>query len=696
MNRKTSDLLDSLGLKELAIFCGAGISRNSGLPLANELKQYVLRKLSVGKRDMEEIMVSNLPFEAFMETISANTDILKIFEMFEEGEPDTNHILIARLAKHDYLKTIFTTNFDLLIEKALEKEGLERNKDFEVYYDEEQFSRIDFEHTENETIKIFKIHGSVDNRDSIRTTMKAVASRTLAEKRLNAMRYLFSTGNHKRILVLGYSCSDEFDITPQIQSVAENRKEIIFVEHCEEGTEMEDVKIKEQKNPFKAFPGRRIKCNTDRFIEDLWDSLRDTVGEYEPSESKVDWRIYADDWANQLKKKKGYFEYLIPGLLLTDVAKPSRALEYYEKSLHIAKAIGDKAEESASYANLGSSYGWLGDFERLIEYCEKALEIAKAIDHKRMKGRCFTNLGEGYRGLGNFNKAIECHKATLEIAQEIGDKQLESACHINLGDSYYRSGEFKKTKEYYTEALEMSKTIGDVKGEAICYIGLGNACYSLGDFERAMEYYNRGLEIAKTIGTRGEEADCHTNLGNVCFNLGDFNKALEYFSEALEIAKTIGDKEGQARCNLGLAYHALGNSKRAVECCKSSLEIARKIGAKADELRCLGGLGLIYNGLKDFQAASEYYKEALEIAERIGDKEAEAESYSKLGIAYYGLGDFEKAVEYLSKAERILGEIGQIHLLGEVYRDLTLAYEKIGENEKAEYYKRKLSTLHNR
>ena len=111
------------------------------------------------------------------------TYYLKILDIFKGGEPNANHILIARLAKNGYLRTIFTTNFDLLIEKALEKEGLKKKKDFDVYYDEEQFSTIDFDNMQDGIVRIFKIHGSIDNIDSIRTTMSAIASKILSDKR---------------------------------------------------------------------------------------------------------------------------------------------------------------------------------------------------------------------------------------------------------------------------------------------------------------------------------------------------------------------------------------------------------------------------------------------------------------------------------------------------------------------------------
>ena len=85
----------------------------------------------------------------------------------------------------------------MLIEKALEKEGLEGGEDFEVYYEEDQFSGVNFDNLNK--ISIFKIHGSVDNKDSIRTALKMVASKSLYDRRMNVIRFLFSTGNQNKV-----------------------------------------------------------------------------------------------------------------------------------------------------------------------------------------------------------------------------------------------------------------------------------------------------------------------------------------------------------------------------------------------------------------------------------------------------------------------------------------------------------------
>jgi NAD-dependent SIR2 family protein deacetylase len=196
----------SLIENKFVLFCGAGVSFNSGMPLANELKQQILEKLPIDKEYIDEILKSTFPFEALMETISENTDISKILDIFEDGKPNTNHILIAKLVKNGFLKTIYTTNFDLHIENAFKNEGLKSKEDFEVYYDEELFSQIDIEKMDDKKIRLFKIHGSIDNRASIRTTLKAVASKILSEKRRDLIKYIFLSGNHKKVLIIGYSC----------------------------------------------------------------------------------------------------------------------------------------------------------------------------------------------------------------------------------------------------------------------------------------------------------------------------------------------------------------------------------------------------------------------------------------------------------------------------------------------------------
>ena len=388
-----------------------------------------------------------------------------------------------------------------------------------MYSEGEQFSEINFENIP-EIIRIFKIHGSADNTKSILTTLKAVSSKALSEKRRDVIRYLFSTGRHSKVLILGYSCSDEFDITHQIQSIEENQKEILFIEHCNEVEGIEDVRIREQKNPFKKFHGKRVKCNTDNFIEDLWNSFKRTIGKYKPIESKVDWKLYIDDFIRVLKENKECFQYAIVGVTFRSISNFVKAIEYYEKALHIAQSTGDKEEELRNYGNIGNAYMRMGDFKQSLRYFS------------------------------------EC----LEISNEIGDKVVESACYLVVGTLYNRKGEFQKTVEYYKESLKTFEKLGDRSGIAASYKGLGNAYKRVGDFEKAIEQYEKALKIDKGIEAKIDQSDCYMSLGDVYYNIGYFEKAIEHYLKAEKFLHETGTIHylEQVYRDLSLVYEKIG------------------------------------------------------------------------------------------------------------------------------------------
>ena len=562
MRNHILEISESIKEKDLAVLCGAGISKNSGLPLANELKRYILEKLPIDKKDIAEIMASNFPFEAFIETISKNTDISKILDVFEDGEPNTNHILIAKLAKKGYLKTIFTTNFDLLIERALEKEGLKEGKDFNVYCDEDQFSEVDFDNLNK--ISIFKIHGSADNRDSIRLTLKGVASKTLSDKRMKVILYLFSIGRHKKVLILGYSCSDEFDITPQLQSIEENQKEIIFIEHCKKRGKIQVLGINEGKNPFKTFPGKRIKCNTDHIIKYLWNSFWGIMEKHKDVGFKPEWETHIDDWGKEVEESKG-LEWAIVGIIFYKISNFNKAIEFHEKSLKIAKAKGNRAVESKCYRNLGAAYYQLGNYNKGMEFYKASLKVFKDIGDRKGESTCYNGLGYGHYFFKNFKKAVEFHEKCLEIAKDIDIRSGESACYTSLGNVYHALGDFNKEIEFYEKSLKIDIDVGDKAGESANYTNLGKVHHSLGDFKKAIEFYEKSLKIAKAMGNRAVETTCYNGLGRGYYCLEDFSKAIEYYLKSEEnLKETIHIQYLKATYkNLVLVYEKSGDYENA-------------------------------------------------------------------------------------------------------------------------------------
>ena len=127
-----------------ALLLGSGLSRSAGIPTGWEIVLDLLGKLAVttGQEpgaDLEQWYIENYQeapdysnlLDALAKTPSERQQLLRPYfepseQEREEGlkQPTTAHRAIARLVSQGYVKVIVTTNFDRLMEKALEDEGV--------------------------------------------------------------------------------------------------------------------------------------------------------------------------------------------------------------------------------------------------------------------------------------------------------------------------------------------------------------------------------------------------------------------------------------------------------------------------------------------------------------------------------------------------------------------------------------------
>jgi tetratricopeptide (TPR) repeat protein/NAD-dependent SIR2 family protein deacetylase len=609
-------LVQSIKAKETVVFCGAGISRHSGLPIVNELVPYILGKLGVTPEETQTIMNSNLPFEAFMETLRSNSDVDKIFDIFNLGEPNTNHILLAKLAKAGFVTTICTTNFDCLIEKAFDSEGLVSGRDYQVYYKETDFERIQWN---DHPIHLIKIHGSVEDKDNMAITLKQVSSQVFSSQRQKVIEHIFSSGLHGQVLIMGYSCSDVFDLSLHIEAVGKNGKKVLLIDHHKNESAIKDLTEKQGKNPFRHFgESRWILYNTDNVVKAIWESCF-AQEEYILPQSVINkavWEKYVHTWSSEMEEK--YSEaskYSIAGQIFYKISEFKNAIRYFEQALRITRKIGDKQKEGSWLGNLGNAYRSLGDYRKAIDYYEEALTIAREIGDKQNERGWLDSLGNVYDKLGDYWNAIDYYGEALTIAREIGNKEGEGSSLGSLGITYMNLGGYRKAIDYYEEALTIAREIGDKGGEGSWLGNLGNIYRSLGEYQKAIDYFEQALTITRNISDRQNEENCLGNLGIAYDNLGEYGKAIGYYEEALTIAREIGDKGGEGSWlgNLGVIYMNLGEYRKAIDYYENALTIAKKIGYKRGEGSWLGNLGKTFQILGEYEKAIGYYKQALDI-----------------------------------------------------------------------------------
>jgi tetratricopeptide (TPR) repeat protein len=648
-----NSIANNINAGQTIIFCGAGISRDSGFPVVNEfvpyalltlytsieeipaiesslktiadtqqryvrMKQLIADRMEVSFETIDKI-INNLPFEAFVEILHDNSEIDEILKIYDARayephvKPNTNHVLLAKLIAIGKVRTIVTTNFDQLIEKSLEQQGQQAGRDFDVVYREEDFDRIDWS---QDRCRLIKIHGTADDKqDMVDITLSQIAREELSAARANIIRHIFSKGTHQQVLVLGYSCSDQFDLSPQIQSLPESLKRVCLAQHSDI-TKIEDIRKQKEKNPFKVFNNStRLFFNTNHLIELLWkvtleETYPDTSMDPKTLHSPPDWKAKVHTWyMESTKARSESIKDIISGRLFSSVCEWQAAIRKYKSVLTYARVNKMEQIEQLALGNMGAAYNSLSKYRKAIALLTQALEIVRHLKDLQGEIRVLNSMGLAYLGLDEYEKAIGLFEKVLEIDRHIEDALGEGKALNNIGLAYIKLGKYCNAIGLFEQAREIAHRVGDVQGIRNAFGNLGIAYNNLGEYRKALELCNQSLKIDRHIGDpQGESRDLNT-LGGVHLGLGEFSRAIERFEQYLEIARRIGDLLGEcdALGNLGVAQMRLGAYLKAIGFFEQSKEIAHRVSHPQNEGNALHNMGRAYSLMGDKEKAAQAF-----------------------------------------------------------------------------------------
>lgn len=505
---------------KVVVFCGAGISRNSGVPLVNEIKKEILSHLCK-EEEIDLLLNDKIPFELFMQTLIEHSESEKLLELFEIGEPNTNHFFLAELAKKGKLSCVITTNFDTLLEKAFDIKGAA----YKVFDTEESFDKIE---SKSSTTSIIKIHGSIENRLQMAVTLKRVSGKRLFAARKKVITDVMQMNSEGCLLVLGYSCSDYFDINPIIEDIKEKNK-VLFLQHnrLEDQTlKIKPISLMEGNNPFKKYDGNYLNVNTDFFVRDFSFYFLKEITE-DGLTKKPEWEKIVLDWtievcSNKSKVAMGY----IAGQIFNVCTRYGAAINYFNKTLTEATTTGNNDYKINSLYSLGRCYRDTQTnnkgFQKALKYLYRAYK--SCLKFKTLKKQCFCMLSIGvtYEDKKQHYNAIRFYENALKIATHLGEKDVAAICLGNLGIVMKNLGKettrgsayfYKKAIRYQERSLELSIETGDKASEGRTYGNIAFVYSCLGIAEKIIEYYDRAFKIA-------EELNDHKHMGIWAFNKG--------------------------------------------------------------------------------------------------------------------------------------------------------------------------------
>jgi tetratricopeptide (TPR) repeat protein len=147
------------------------------------------------------------------------------------------------------------------------------------------------------------------------------------------------------------------------------------------------------------------------------------------------------------------------GLVYYAKKEYTRAGEYQEQSLAIAKQQRDRRGEALALSNLGLVHYSLTNYAQAIDEQKQSLAIALELRDRFVQGRALENLGIAYYAVKNYPQAIESYQQSLAIARELSDRHAQGRALSNLGDAFYKAKQPAEAIKALFSAIEIWESL---------------------------------------------------------------------------------------------------------------------------------------------------------------------------------------------------------------------------------------------
>jgi tetratricopeptide (TPR) repeat protein len=319
----------------------------------------------------------------------------------------------------------------------------------------------------------------------------------------------------------------------------------------------------------------------------------------------------------------------------------------------------DARETAAILHNFGYLIQQRGEYKKALEYYERSLKIKEALGDRSGIAYSLGQIGTIHYLHGEYEKALGNYEQVLKISEELGDRSSVAISLHQIGMIHYLRGEYEKALGNYEQVLKISEELGDRSGIASSLHNIGMIHQERGEYEKALEGYEHSLKIKEKLGDRPGIAISLHQIGIIHQRRGEYEKALESYEHSLKIGEELGDRSGIASSlhNIGIIHQLHGEYEKALEGYEHSLKIREELGDRSGIASSLHNIGMIHQERGEYEKALEGYEHSLKIKEELGDRPGIASSLGQTGKLLVDVGRYDEAFGNLLSALSIFVEL---------------------------------------
>lgn len=339
------------------------------------------------------------------------------------------------------------------------------------------------------------------------------------------------------------------------------------------------------------------------------------------------------------------------------------------------------------------------DFSKAKNFQNESIELAKKINYKKGLAQGFNNLGDFYKVRSKFKNALYYYEKSLDLAIEFKNTHAEYLMNYSIALCYGQIANYSVSKKYFKRALTLAESLPTEKFSEInlkshlnniaeLYLRIANILVSENNHNQAIEYIEKSINISIKSNNINSIISSYNTLTELLISTKEFSKAERFIDSAI-----ILSKQNNLLLDLAESYskkaellESINNYDEALKYCDSSININKQFNEHnlIEEIKILKGE--IYFKKNDLSIAEEIYLNGIKELKKFKNEVGLGNAYYRLGELYNKQEKYEESNSNLNLALILLKKNNVKDIISEVYKLLSKNSIKLNDLNSALVY----------
>ena len=195
------------------------------------------------------------------------------------------------------------------------------------------------------------------------------------------------------------------------------------------------------------------------------------------------------------------------------------------------------------HLDLARLYGFTGNIEKQLYNCFEALKNAEIVGDPANLSNIYSNLGRTYGELDKLDSALSFLEKSIHYYDVSGFKKYKGSTLSYIGIVYLKKGNYTLAKEYFTKAIDASRQVNNLRDLSLSLLNMGDLFSVTGDMDSSLWYTTRGLENALLAGSREFLVRAYSSLSAIYKLRNNVDSAFYYQGLAMAAKDSINSVE---------------------------------------------------------------------------------------------------------------------------------------------------------